>query len=101
MRRVWTSFAAAVICIAGCALYAFALGFLAMAVLKPILPANVGLWAGRDGGVGDFGIIFGAIHTTPELLGWWVVPAALACAAICYGVAAVVMRGGGRLLLRR
>jgi hypothetical protein len=39
-------------------------------------------------------------HTTPEVLGWWIIPIALACAVICYFAAAVIMRGGGRLLLR-
>ena len=100
LRRAWKSFAAVLIGTVGVALYAFAAGFLIMAVLKPITPGDVGMWAGANGGVGDFGAIYGTTHATPELLGWWIIPIALAGAAISYLAAALVTRGGGRLLLR-
>ena len=100
LRRAWKSFAAVAIGTAGVILYVLAAAFVIVAALKPITPQNVGMWAGRDGGVGDFGVIFGAAHATPELLGWWIIPFSLGCAALCYFAAALVMRGGGRLLLR-
>jgi uncharacterized membrane protein len=100
LQRVWRSLAAVVICTVTCVLYAFAVAFLIIAVMKPITPGNVGMWAGQNGGIGDFGVIFGTVHTTAELLGWWIIPIALVCAVFCYFAAALIMRGGGRLLLR-
>ncbi len=99
LRRAWRSFAAVAIGTLSVILYLFAFAFLVVAVMKPITPGNVGAWAARDGGIGDFGVIFGVVHTTPELMGWWIIPASLAAALICYFAASLVTRQGGRLLL--
>jgi hypothetical protein len=101
LMRAWRSFAAIAIGTAGVLLYAFALAFLVVAILKPITPRSVGLWRDGHGGFSDFGVVYGAVHTTPEVLGWSVIPISLAVAVIFWLAAGWVMRNGGRLLLRR
>ena len=101
LPRAIRSLTALVICAAGCALYAFTLAFAIIAVWKPISPRNVGVWLDASGHLVDGGVIYGIPNTMPEVLGWWIIPLALVCAAGCYGVATVVMRWGGRLLLGR
>lgn len=54
--------------------YTLSFGLLACAILKPIVPQNVGLWV-RPNGLFNFGVIFGVSHEgMPELLGWWMIP---------------------------
>jgi len=100
LRRAWRSFAAIAIGTAGVLLYLFSGAFAVVAVMKPITPRNVGMWAGPDGGIADFGLIFGMSHSSPELLGWWVIPPSLAAAVLLWMAAGWVMKRGGRLLLR-
>ncbi len=99
LPRALRSLTALAIGTAGVLLYGFALAFVAVAVLKPVTPRNVGLWANDRGGFGDFGAIYGTVHHTPELLGWWVIPISLLLGALAYVAAAWLMRRGGRLLL--
>jgi hypothetical protein len=102
LRRAAKSFAAVGIGFAGVVLYLLAAGFVIVAVMKPISPHNVGAWAGPDGNLTNFGVLYGVDHPgAQELLGWWIIPVSLAAAALCYFVAAFVMRTGGRLLLKR
>ena len=101
LMRAWRSFAAVVIGTAGVLLYTLALAFLVVAVLKPITPRNVGLWRDGHGGFSDFGVVYGSLHTTPEVLGWSIIPVCIAAAVILWLLAGWVMRNGGRLLLRR
>ncbi len=101
LPRVWRSLGALVVGTAGVVLYMLTFGFAMVAVFKPLTPGNVGAWRGEHGGISDFGVEFSSVHTTPELLGWWIIPISLAAAAICYLTASGLMRTGGRLLLRR
>jgi uncharacterized membrane protein len=56
--------------------YLVAIGFIAIAVLKPIFPANVGLWM-RDGIPRGFGAQFPPPAGLELAGGYWVVPIAL------------------------
>jgi len=69
-------------------LWSVSLGFLATAVLKPILPRQTGLFVDAQGRPFALGILDPeSLGGTRELLGWWLVPIALALAALC-GLAA-------------
>lgn len=52
--------------------YAFGLGFLICAILKPFLPSQVGLWL--DPPAFTLGVLTAAPRGGRELLGWWIVP---------------------------
>lgn len=78
-------------------LYIFALCFAAVALMKPLFPSHVGLWWLPQGSA--FGILADP-PATPETMGLWVVPLALAVALACYALATLVLRGTGRHLLR-
>ena len=64
--------------------------FAAMAVLQPVLPRHVGLFAFPDGRI-QFGIVRDADGAT-ELLGWWTIPIALAATAGLWWVLGRVLR---------
>jgi len=73
-------------------LYLTALTCLVVAVLKPIMPENVGFWTGEDllllgivsdsvvGGMGLVGDTAGA----EERLGYWIIPLSLVAGAVVY-----------------
>lgn len=74
--------------------YAIGLGFLAIAVMKPIFPHNVGLW--REGPFGlpsAFGAKFPA--TVEPSGGYWIVPIAL---ALGLGILVLTQHGARRFL---
>lgn len=98
LARATRSGAALAAGVAGVVLYAFALSLAALAVLKPVAPGHVGYWDG--GGAAMFGFV-SAPPDTPERLGWWMVPIALAGAVGCYLLATGLTRWCGRRLLRR
>lgn len=57
--------------LAGAVGYALGAALIACAVMKPLMPAYVGLW------IGPHGMLLGAELPKPqgpELLGWWVIP---------------------------
>jgi hypothetical protein len=82
----------------GLLLYAMGLAFLAIAILKPVAPANVGLWTGPD----LFALgVFAATPGRNEILGYWLIPLSLAASLGCYLLAQLLMRSCGRRLLRR
>jgi hypothetical protein len=58
------------------------------------------MWAGPGGEIENFGIIYGATHDSPELLGWWVIPISVVLAVALWIAAGWIMRRGGKLLLR-
>lgn len=58
--------------------YSIALGFFAVAALKPIFPDQVGFWTSPDG---DFNLGLQSGTHTHEHLGWSVIPLSLALAA--------------------
>jgi hypothetical protein len=73
-------------------LYLTALTLVAMAILKPIMPEQVGFWTGEDllligivsdhvvGGMGLVGDTTGAT----EHLGYWIIPLSLVAGAVVY-----------------
>ena len=74
--------------------YALGGGFLILALLKPIFPANTGFWVGP----GQFSFSFfpdsvlASFHPPPhEVLGWWLIPVALILGSL-------LMAGTTRLL---
>lgn len=98
LARATRSGAAFAVGLAGVILYAFAFSLALTAVLKPVMPRNVGLWTGPDG------VQFGFLSSPPagaETLGVWIVPLALVAAVLCYLVASTLMKRVGRALLRR
>jgi uncharacterized membrane protein len=80
-------------------LYALGLSFALVAIMKPIAPANVGLWRGP--GSFSMGFLASPGPSTSELLGLWIVPLGLIAAVICYLAATALIKRGGRILLRR
>lgn len=64
-------------------LWCFAFGFLATAVMKPILPGQTGLFVGGAAGGMSLGILGPESRAgARELLGWWVIPIGLALASL-------------------
>lgn len=59
--------------------YSMAAGFLFVAVYKPFDPQHVGMWIPRPGS-----FTLGTLDhpTTPDLLGWWIIPIGFAVAAL-------------------
>ena len=79
MRWGMTSLRGFSVFFAGLIGYGMALGFLVCAILKPFLPNQVGAW------ISPAGFSMGAVAASPhahEILGWWIIPFALAAAAL-------------------
>lgn len=98
LSRATRSARAAAAAFATLVLYAFGIAFAVIAVAKPILPDQVGAW--NDPGGWRAGLV-SAPGTTPDLLGIWIVPLALALAIGCYLAGTYLLRRTGRGLLRR
>lgn len=98
LERATRNVAAFVFALISALLYLCSIVFIAIAVFKPIIPANVGLWWGPD--VHAFGIIYGLPAGAREILGYWVVPVGVIAAILCYSFASKLMRVGGRQLLK-
>ncbi len=77
----------------------FGLAFVAVAVLKPIVPRSVGLWI-RPGHF-VFGILASPGPAATEVLGLWIVPASLFAALLSYLAATALIKLCGRWLLSR
>jgi hypothetical protein len=86
-------FAASFALLAG---YLIGFGFLLVAVMKPIFPNNTGLWV-RDGVPIAFGNLYPAPTDAQLLLGYWVIPIALAIGLFIL----VATHRGARALVRR
>ncbi|HEY5107427.1 MAG TPA: DUF1700 domain-containing protein [Caulobacteraceae bacterium] len=99
LSRATRSITAFVVGLGAVILYVLGLSFVAVAVLKPIAPRNVGLWLGPH--TFDFGILGSPPGVTREALGLWILPLSAACAVLCYLAAGVLMKRGARALLRR
>lgn len=99
LERATRSILALTTGLAAALFYVFALAFAAVAVLKPILPGNVGFWFGP--GVFDFGAIDKPPAGVHELLGYWIVPVGVVLAVLCYLGGARLMRFTGKRLLRK
>lgn len=80
-------------------LYLCTLVFGAMAVLKPILPQNVGYWNGPH--LHAFAIIDRPPSDAVELLGYWIIPLSVALGIGSFLAGRVLTRFGGRMLLRK
>ncbi len=101
LPRALRSLTALVICTAGVLAYGFALAFLVIAVLKPFMPADVGMWTDASGRFVDFGAMGDWPRNGREVLGWKIIPVSLVASVVSYLLAAFMMRRGGRLLLNR
>lgn len=68
-------------------LFAFAVGLVFVAIMKPLFPHLVGVWL-SDTGAFFIGFIDpDLVAGSREILGWWFVPLALACALAIWTVA--------------
>lgn len=83
---------------AGSLCYVLAIVFAAMAVCKPFVPTHVGAW--RAEGVWQVGLV-NTVPGTPELLGLWLVPLAVALTILFYLAGTLILRAGGRRMLAR
>lgn len=73
----------------------------AIAVLKLVFPQNVGLWISTDPGVFRLGFSNTVEPYLQEVLGYWIVPLALAAALALYRVTGSLLRRFLRSLRRR
>jgi uncharacterized membrane protein len=76
--------------------YLFGIGFILIAVLKPIFPNNTGLWI-RDGGPVSFGTLSPAPTDAQLVGGYWVIPISLAIGLVIL----VATHRAARALVRR
>ncbi len=79
--------------------YLSSIVFAAMAVLKPILPQNVGYWVGPH--AHTLGILDKAPENKVEVLGYWMIPVALMLGLLFFFIGRALTRLGGRVLLRK
>ncbi|WP_148293651.1 hypothetical protein [Azospirillum sp. B4] len=80
-------------------LYMIGGAFAVTALLKPIIPGQVGLWAGPHGAV-QFGVTSAGVwDPSAELLGYGIIPVALLLAGLCYVLGTRLLRRGARALL--
>lgn len=78
--------------------HVFVLAFVMIAIAKPIVPQNVGLWVDRGGGL-TAGLVSAPPHGPNEALGLWIIPLAVAAALACYLFGTQVLRSVARRLL--
>lgn len=71
-------------------LFLFGLGFVAVAVFKPVLPGRVGLWIRPDDF--GFGILSAPGPAAAEILGIWIIPIALSAAALSSLIGAALIK---------
>jgi uncharacterized membrane protein len=76
--------------------YLFGIGFILIAVLKPIFPNNTGLWI-RDGGPVSFGTLSPAPTDAQLVGGYWIIPISLAIGLVIL----VATHRAARALVRR
>jgi len=78
LRWAMRSIAGFIVFMAGLLGYGTAFGFFACALLKPFMPAQIGLWIRGNG------FTLGAVDApgANELLGWWIIPVGLIAGAV-------------------
>lgn len=99
LEKAGRSAAAAVLGFLAVSFYLCAAAFAAMAVLKPILPLQVGLWTGPQ--LFAFAIMDKPQLDTTELLGYAIIPVAIALGIGSFLAGRALTRLGGRVLLRK
>jgi uncharacterized membrane protein len=99
LERAGRSVAAALIGLCAVSLYLCAIVFAAMAVLKPILPQQVGLWFGPH--MFAFAIMDHPPTNATELLGYSIIPVSLVLGVLSFLIGRALTRFGGRVLLRK
>jgi hypothetical protein len=70
--------------------YALGGGFVLLALLKPLFPAQTGLWIGPRNF--DLGFRLGNLPQGQEVLGIWLVPVCLVCGGLLLALTTLVMR---------
>lgn len=99
LEKAGRSVAAALLGFMAVAFYLFSAAFAAMAVLKPILPMQVGLWTSP--GFFAFAILDKPPVNAAELLGYTIIPVAIALGIASFLAGRALTRLGGRVLLRQ
>jgi hypothetical protein len=76
--------------------YVLSAGFAIIALLKPVLPHDTGFWITNRGD-----IIIGVVtsHSGTEILGYWIIPLAVAAAILTLLLANALLRAAGIRLL--
>lgn len=98
LERAGRSLAAAALGFAALILFSFTAAFAALAIAKPIIPQQTGLW------MGPHFFALAILDKSPvgqELLGYWIMPVSLLCAVGSFLAARALTRLGGRVLLRK
>lgn len=99
LERAGRSLAAAALGFSALFFFCVTLGFALLAVAKPIVPQQTGLWIGPDF------LALAVLDKTPqgghELLGYWIIPLGLVLGTLSFLAARALIRLGGRVLLRR
>lgn len=99
LERAGRSLAAALIGLGAVTFYLCSIVFAAMAVLKPILPQQVGLWSGPN--LHAFAILDHAPTNATEHLGYGIIPISLVLGVLSFLIGRALTRLGGRVLLRK
>lgn len=100
LERAGRSVAAGALGLCALTLYLCSIAFAAMAVLKPIIPQQVGMWTGPH--LNAFAILDGAPPPgTVEHLGYALIPVAIILGVLSFLGGRALTRLGGRLLLRK
>lgn len=79
--------------------YLCSIVFACMAVLKPIIPQNVGYWVGPH--MFAFAIMDKAPPNTTDVLGYAIIPVSVALCVAFFFIGRALTRLGGRVLLRK
>jgi len=99
LERAGRSLAAAALGFVALCFFLFTASFAAVAVLKPVIPQQVGLWTGPD--IFTFAILDKAPASGTELLGYGIIPVAIILGILCFLAGRALTRLGGRILLRQ
>jgi hypothetical protein len=99
LERASRSILALVIGLGACLTYGLALVFTAVALIKPLWPAHVGLWTTER--TFSLGIVDNPPPGMRELLGYWIIPFGAIAAILSYLGARKMLRFGGKIVLRK
>lgn len=99
LERAGRSIVAAILGLFAVTFYLCVPAFAAMAVLKPILPQNVGLWWGPN--LHAFAMLDHPPAGTQEVLGYALIPVVIVLGVVAFLIGRALTRLGGRVLLRK
>lgn len=99
LERAGRSIVAAILGLFAVTFYLCVPAFAAMAVLKPIVPQNVGLWWGPN--LHAFAMLDHPPAGTQEVLGYALIPVVIVLGVVAFLIGRALTRLGGRVLLRK